>query len=147
MLILFTERPHIFWRMYKILLSLQLKKNGMFFPHLGSAIIVWTVSLRNVNWFPQITISLKITLATAKWSHWRSKIWWLIMGGWWITRHTLIHLLSHYQKRLCHGFRKKKVRFIVNFAYFFEKGYPASPSTLVSFVETFLPLNLYCLRL
>ena len=116
--------------------------NSMFFPHLGNAIIFWTVSLKNIKWFPQITISLKITLATAKWSHWRTKIWWLIMGGRWIRRQTLINFWPYYQKRLCRGLRKK-VCFIVNFAYCFEKGYPASPSTLVSFVKNFLPLNLY----
>ena len=40
-------------------------------------------------------------------------------------------------------FSVKYVRSLVNLAYFLEKGYPVSPSSLASFSEIFLPLNLY----
>ena len=116
--------------------------NSMFSPHLGNAIIFSTVSLRNVKWFLQITISLKITLATAESGYGGTKIWRLVMGGWWITSNTLIHFLPHYQKRLFHGLHKSSTLYC-KLCILFRKRLFCLSTTPVSFVETFLPLNLY----
>ena len=52
-------------------------------------------------------------------------------------------LFAPSSKILVSQFALKYVSSLVNFALFLEKGYAISPSSLVSFYENFLSLNLY----